>query len=705
MRVNPLFYNLLAVPPLGLARRMARRVGRDWQTAAKRRRDFARPTYALNKPPVAELHSYFPALPLETLRPHADWIADLSANFVAGRFDLLGSGWTAVRYGMSCRGLEGNVYPPPDFETDAAGNWLKNQVTAPNLAESRRLWNRLDSDYAPIDWQRDFISGARWSAKTWHKNIAYGKLPGADVKVPWELARMQHLPTLAWALALAKAGEPNFQSPEIYARAFRNQILDFIATNPPRFGVNWSCTMDVAIRVSNWLVAYDLMRKYGAEFDAEWERIFRRSVWDHANFIAHHLEWSDILRGNHYLADVAGLLFCAAYLPRSEESDRWLMLAVTELNREIGLQFLPDGANFEGSTAYHRLSGEIALYSVALMMTLTDTNREGGRRCSLPLHLVPGTSSWSPCSPDNFKRLRGIAQFITGITRPDGTIPQIGDNDSGRFLKLQPAVVRNEAGEWAEVSTDCRHLVAAVSGLFDDEEYRTFAGEEWFEYALVQRLTDLAPAVYYDDFPEPADTKRWVGKNDFDSTRFLCYEWPAAGPDIRHNLQWNAFPDFGLYVWRSPRLYLAIRCGRIGQNGVGGHSHNDQLAIELWLDGEPLVADPGTFVYTPLPAERNAYRSVRAHHAPMIDGIEPGDMTRGLFALGDAAQAKAEKFSPYGFVGTHKGYGFAVTRIIEIEANIVRIKDYSSGLPLADPQPDKRPYSDGYGKKVLGVRC
>ena len=34
------------------------------------------------------------------------------------------------------------------------------------------------------------------------------------------------------------------------------------------------------------------------------------------------LEWSDTLRANHYLADIAGLLFCAAYLPRSEESDR-----------------------------------------------------------------------------------------------------------------------------------------------------------------------------------------------------------------------------------------------------------------------------------------------------------------------------------------------------------------------------------------------
>ena len=700
MRVNPLLYNLLAVPPLGLARRVAGRVRREWRSASNRRRDFARPTYARGRPPVGELHAYFPPLPLDSLRPHAEWIVELAANFANGTFNLLGSGWTAVRYGMECRGLEGHVYPPLAVETDAAGEWLKRHVAPHNLRESRRLWNLLDADYIPIDWQRDFISGFAWSAATWHKDITYGKTPGADVKVPWELARMQHLPTLAWAFALAKASEPDFQSPEVYVRAFRNQILDFIATNPPRFGVNWSCTMDAAIRVSNWLVAYDLMKKYGATFDAAWEAAFRRSVWEHADFIAHHLEWSDALRANHYLADIAGLLFCAAYLPRSEESDRWLMLAVTELNSEIALQFLPDGANFEGSTAYHRLSGEMALYSVALMMALTDTEREGGRRCSLPLHLIPGTESRSPCTEKNFQRLRGVAQFITGITRPDGTIPQIGDNDSGRFLKLQPAVARNAAGEWEERSTDCRHLVAAISGLFDDEEYRTFAGEEWFEYTLIRRLTDRAPAVYYDDFPPTADTKRWVGKNDFDSTRFLCYEWDADGPDIRHNLQWNAFPDFGLYVWRSPRLYLTIRCGQVGQRGNGGHSHNDQLAIELWLDGKPIVVDPGTFVYTPLPEQRNAYRSVTAHHAPTIAGREPGDMTRGLFTLGDAMQGTATKFSPHGFVGGHNAYGFRVTRIIEIEANVVRVKDYSSDLPLEEPQAVKLPYSDGYGRKT-----
>ena len=42
------------------------------------------------------------------------------------------------------------------------------------------------------------------------------------------------------------------------AREFRDQVLDFIATNPPGFGIHWLRPDEIAIRVVNWLVARDL---------------------------------------------------------------------------------------------------------------------------------------------------------------------------------------------------------------------------------------------------------------------------------------------------------------------------------------------------------------------------------------------------------------------------------------------------------------
>ena len=60
-------------------------------------------------------------------------------------------------------------------------------------------------DYEPIDWQLDFKSGYRWSDWTWYRVIRCGNIRGADVKVPWELGRLQHLPQLALAATVAIA--------------------------------------------------------------------------------------------------------------------------------------------------------------------------------------------------------------------------------------------------------------------------------------------------------------------------------------------------------------------------------------------------------------------------------------------------------------------------------------------------------------------
>jgi hypothetical protein len=192
------------------------------------------------------LFAYFAPVPAAALAAHAEQILALSNHYLAHRFDLLGSGWTRVHYGMKCRGLEGRHYPARiSVSADKEGRWLAAFVNAANARQSKALWRLIDGDYAPIDWHIDFKS---WRAATWHGWIPYGHRRGVDVKVPWELARMQHLPQLAFAYTLAQSGDTRFKEAAAYVREFRNQILDFTAANPPRFGVNWRCAMDVAIR-------------------------------------------------------------------------------------------------------------------------------------------------------------------------------------------------------------------------------------------------------------------------------------------------------------------------------------------------------------------------------------------------------------------------------------------------------------------------
>jgi hypothetical protein len=176
------------------------------------------------------------------------------------------------------------------------------------------------------------------------------------------------------------------------------------------------------------------------------------------------------------------------------------------------------------------------------------------------------------------------------------------------------------------------------------------------------------------------------------------YEFTGRGSGLRDGLSTVAYPVFGLYVARSERLYLAIRCGRILPRSSGAHAHNDQLAIELWIDGHTLVTDAGTWVYTPLPDERNRYRSATAHFAPRVAGREPSRLDEGLFVVRDSARARCVYFGRSGFAGEHGGFGAPVLRAVTLEGDRVIVEDGSLGEPLVRLGTAPRlPISNKYG--------
>ncbi len=719
-----------------LGQRLRGRVGREIRTSVDRARDRRRRTFpdatSPSAPTIAGRHFVF-------LDP--GFLAQLSHRFpglaplvqrqadeaMAHRFDLLGSGPCVVAHGVRYPGLHGVSHAMSEpVQADRDGQWLAGRVLRNNLAESQRIWRLIAPTHLPIDWQVDFKSGYRWSESTWHGDIRFARLPGVDVKVPWELARLQHLPALGLACHFAQARAAGFDDPAAYAQAFRNQVLDFIATNPPGFGVNWSCAMDVGIRCANLLVAHDIVKAAGMGLDEDFERTFCASVLAHARHVARHLEWSPRYRGNHYLADIVGLLFAAAYLPASDEVDAWLAFSVQELIVELDYQFHEDGSNFEASVCYHRLSSEMVLWAFALLSNLprdklavlthpsASLKRQGLPRFrgeALALHAVPRSERMSPVPPWCWARLEKMADFTEALTRPDGTVAQFGDNDSGRFIvlgsgeQLRAGAETTRSPRW---SLDHGALVSGIRALAGalPEAHGMADPGAW----IVRGLAGLGPAR--DPAPpehqDPIDLgigdervwddlvrrqslapphSRWTG----------MYE--AASPGALQGLRRHAFPGMGCYVFRGAGAYLAVRCGEIGVAGLGAHAHCDQLAIELVLDGGDVVRDPGTYLYTPFPDKRNAYRSAAAHHVPHVSRREPAHLSLGLFDLRGAAEGQCLYFGPRGFIGRHAGYGPWVYRIICIEDQRISICDFAEeGLALVDSTPAPLPFSPAYGR-------
>jgi len=728
-----------------------RLIHRQWQSGVVQKLDYLRPTYIRNfSRTSAPLGAFLKKPPLDYLIADSEQTLALADLYLNHTFDLLGSGSVQVRHGMDCRGLESYRYPMgPTHKIDHQGIWLKHRVNASNKTYSKKIWRMISHDYIPIDWQLDFKSGYRWQEKKPASYCSPAPLPGVDIKVPWELSRMQHLPQLAWAYCLALQEVKETQPPETYSNEFRNQILDFVATNPPRFGVNWHCPMDVGIRVSNWLVAYDLFKAQGASFDPEFEQVFKNSIYDHGLHIIQNLEWSPTLRSNHYLANIVGLLFVSAYLPRSPEIDTWLAFSVQELIHAMDEQFHLDGSNFEASTSYHRLSAEMMLYGTALILGLPDNKREALKhyrpislfpgpkleKAPLPFFPIPGLDQTSPLPPTHFEKLERAADFTRATMKPNGQAIQIGDNDSGRFLKLHPKFYKATLNEiqalyqnlhdytgfesvaqyWIEDHLNHSHLTRSIDGLFGKQADTSEPTD-----IEAQIICDLAGGKTLSPSNAKASTSgtnihissrnsSWdEGKQKLDELspeQCNTYEIFAHGHNLKSNLKYICFPDFGLYLMVSRTMFLSIRCGPVGQNGNGGHAHNDVLSIELQIDGIDRITDPGSYLYTPLPEIRNAYRSIKAHFAPHVDQREPNPIDDNLFQMEDRAQAQCLYFGDNGFIGMHTGYGSPVYRLIQVEEDRLIIKDGIDGpqklVPLDPLNPTNGlPFSSGYGVRL-----
>lgn len=622
---------------------------------------------------------------------------------IAHEFDILGSGRVAVHHGMACAGIEGVRHPQqPAVIADTEGAWLQSRVTPANLAESQRIWRLISAsewarpDYRPIDWQIDIRSGYRWSERDYHADIQIGPVRGADIKLPWELARMQHLPQLAQAARLGETGA---------ATEIRAQILDFIASNPPRYGVNWKGPMDVAIRAVNWLAALGIMQHGGCTYDGEFRAVVGRSLLEHGLHVLQHLEWSEEPRSNHYLANITGLLFIAAHLPDAPQTTGWLGFATREFLIELQRQFHPDGSNYEASTGYHRLSSEMAMFGAALLLGLDPAVQRQAVQpqprlavrppqpgTTLPLHALPdGTQTLLPATL--WPLLERMAEFTADILKPDGRPILTGDQDSGRLLKLDPSTAAPH---------DHRGLLRLAGVLFDRPDLTEAGGGPGIESRALAALSrqrrlpasgNRFPAHHYRIGPDsaPALPRTPVA-------RHISLPLPAASTA---GLQLAGYPDFGLYILRSERLFCALRCFDPAVPGIWGHSHDDNLAIELMIDGVNHSVDPGTYVYTSLPEYRDRYRSAEAHFTP-----RPADraalQASGPFTARQVAHAACRQFGPQGFSAVLTGPDWTAERIVVLSESSLDIFDAVSPGPLAASLSlDQRPtITDGYGCKT-----
>lgn len=257
-----------------------------------------------------------------------------------------------------------------------------------------------------LQWNKDYFSGHEYHHAVF-SSYTIVENTGADIIVPWELSRMQFIPTLIQAYRVTGHRK--------YADRFIELLDDWEKSNPYLFGINWICGLDIAIRALN--IALGLI--YFRDIDPPAKDRATRLLWAHLVY----LQERDLYQpkrtvNNHQLVAVL-LHYGLLHLFDPTATKKWRQEAYQIINHEMARQFHPDGGNFESAILYHQFVLESAFASLALVagdapgQTLAD-------RALIPAAMAD--------------RLLKATRFTASYSRAWAGVPHIGDSSDGRIL-------------------------------------------------------------------------------------------------------------------------------------------------------------------------------------------------------------------------------------------------------------------------------
>lgn len=379
---------------------------------------------------------------------------------------------------------------------------------------------------------------------------------------------------------------------------FEVQTKDWIKQNPVCFGPNWCVAMEAAIRAINLIVSYFF---FFSESKPGFWFGYELNLFLHGTYIYRNLEKrfdekGNEVNNNHYLSDLVGLLFLGHFFSHTSAGKMWKDFARKEFFKEIDKQILEDGGDFESSSGYQRLVTE--LISCGLLLLLNEKED------------IPATV---------IERWRKMFEFICHLTKPDGRITTYGDDDDGRVL------VFNNYFDWDRSKLD--YLLGIGTTVFGDQyaSYEATGGEAeelWLTHGLSRK----------NRLPLTHDVRQ-ISKKSI------------------------ALPQSGFYVMRHKQHYMLVTAPPVRRHG---HNHNDLFGFEIFVNGQSVIVDPGSYMYTGNEDLRNLFRSTRYHNTVHVNDLEINRFRGTCFGLMNDSNPLVEQWSSQKdhdiFVGLHRGF-------------------------------------------------
>ena len=390
--------------------------------------------------------------------------------------------------------------------------------------------------------------------------------------------------------------------------------------------IYWDSPMDVAIRNINLVFHFLSIENNSAKAEilGNNKELISSYISQHYEYIKNNLEDSGNVVGNHYLIELTSILLTIATFKFENDLEEFVYFQ-NKLKSELKKQFYNDGTSFEGSSHY------AAFVTEALII------------CKLSIQEMDSKSKLLEEIDEIIKANKTFLSLLI----VNGDLSQIGDNDSGRLFYFSFDEDEPLKMNW---------LIDLIDNLYKSDNQN-------------KKIQDKFKQII--DSPIPS----------FDEVKVVKSK---AIPVFTKEYECYSLRDFGVYIWRNDDQYFSIRCGSIGQNGFGGHSHYDQLSIECFSGGKWVARDPGTGTYTDNIDLRNKFKSLAYHWGPQPKMNFPKEDEFDCFKLNHMTNGEVLKFDKNNFLGFADFNGRRIYRKIQINDGVVNIEDFSKDVELEE---------------------
>jgi hypothetical protein len=411
-----------------------------------------------------------------------------------------------------------------------------------------------------IDWFSDF------NGKSWvycHVSDLNKKLQDKHFQKLYDLSNLpltmefnkhHHLVDLARAYAIT--------GDEKYAQEYVVELEDWIGKNPANWGVNWLDSLAVLQRTISWLFSLGLFI-HSPHLTGSIFCTILKALFFHGAYIVEQL--SDKTTKPAKLIGLASALYIlASFFPEFEFLKRWKEKALKVIEREVEVQFSPDGVHRE--------------QSLGLQCLLTEF---------LMLPLIWDRMNKLYSSSALRTSVERSIEFLMYNIQPNGSVQIFGEMPITRAWRLSTAP-----------HEDYKSLLALGALLYGRSDMKSLAGENvedilWFFGEEGYRTYASLPSR------RPESLSKAFGEGGY----------------IFFRDGWERDANFTLFH-SGPKK----RWGFLEKGMEGLSSHRDLLNLALTIRGEPFIIETGS--YRGKKKFNNYFCRSFAHNVIVIDGRE-----------------------------------------------------------------------------------